>query len=146
MLTKDKAFYRTLIALAVPIALQNLVTFCVNLADSVMVGSLGDAAVSGMYMGNQIQNLAGGEGQNIQVNDDNQNQGGVLNNNNLNNQNNQNDQNDQNDQVVDNPAMLPNEGAGNQQQPNEDGVPVAGGDQGDALREPPILNNRNNGE
>ena len=57
MLTKDKAFYRTLIALAVPIALQNLVTFCVNLADSVMVGSLGDAAVSGMYMGNQIQTL-----------------------------------------------------------------------------------------
>lgn len=57
MLTKDKAFYKTLVALAVPIALQNLVTFCVNLADSVMVGSLGDAAVSGMYMGNQIQTL-----------------------------------------------------------------------------------------
>ena len=57
MLTKDKAFYKTLVALAIPIALQNLVTFSVNLADSVMVGALGDGAVSGMYMGNQIQTL-----------------------------------------------------------------------------------------
>lgn len=57
LLTKDKTFYKTLVALAIPIALQNLVTFSVNLADSVMVGALGDAAVSGMYMGNQIQTL-----------------------------------------------------------------------------------------
>lgn len=55
--TKDKAFYKNLFLLALPIALQNLVTFSVNLADSVMVASLGDAAVSGMYMGNQIQTL-----------------------------------------------------------------------------------------
>lgn len=57
LLTKDKSFYKSLVLLALPIALQNLVTFSVNLADSVMVGSLGDAAVSGMYMGNQIQTL-----------------------------------------------------------------------------------------
>lgn len=57
LLTKDRSFYKNLIALAIPIALQNLVTFSVNLADSVMVGYLGDAAVSGMYMGNQIQTL-----------------------------------------------------------------------------------------
>lgn len=57
LLTKDRSFYKTLIALAIPIALQNLVTFSVNLADTVMVGYLGDAAVSGMYMGNQIQTL-----------------------------------------------------------------------------------------
>lgn len=57
LFTKDKSFYKSLILLAIPIALQNLVTFSVNLADSVMVGSLGDAAVSGMYMGNQIQTL-----------------------------------------------------------------------------------------
>lgn len=57
LLTKDKSFYKTLVALAIPIALQNLVTFSVNLADSVMVGALGDGAVSGMYMGNQIQTL-----------------------------------------------------------------------------------------
>ncbi len=57
LFTKDKTFYKTLFVLALPIALQNLVTFSVNFADSVMVGSLGDAAVSGMYMGNQIQTL-----------------------------------------------------------------------------------------
>lgn len=57
LLTKDRSFYKSLILLAIPIALQNLVTFLVNLADSIMVGSLGDAAVAGMYMGNQIQTL-----------------------------------------------------------------------------------------
>ncbi len=57
LFTKDKIFYKSLIVLALPIALQNLITFCVNLADGVMVGALGDAAVSGMYMGNQIQTL-----------------------------------------------------------------------------------------
>ena len=57
LFTKDKSFYKNLFVLAIPIALQNLVTFSVNLADNVMVSSLGDAAVSGMYMGNQIQTL-----------------------------------------------------------------------------------------
>ncbi len=57
LLTKDKSFYKSLVTLAVPIALQNLVTFLVGLCDNVMVGSLGDAAISGVYMGNQIQTL-----------------------------------------------------------------------------------------
>jgi len=57
LLTRDRTFYKSLVSLAIPIALQNLITYSVNLADSVMVGTLGDAAVSGMYMGNQIQTL-----------------------------------------------------------------------------------------
>ena len=57
LISKDKGFYKNVAKIAIPIALQNLVTFSVNLADSVMVGALGDAAVSGMYMGNQIQTL-----------------------------------------------------------------------------------------
>ena len=57
ILTKDKSFYRMLIALSVPIALQNLITFAVTLADNVMIGALGDAAVSGVYMGGQVQTL-----------------------------------------------------------------------------------------
>ena len=57
ILTRDKSFYKTLVKLTIPIALQNLVSFAVNLADTVMVGTLGDSAVSGMYMGNQIQTL-----------------------------------------------------------------------------------------
>lgn len=55
LLTRDRSFYRSLIALAIPVALQNLITFAVNFADNLMVGSLGDAAVSGVYMGNQLQ-------------------------------------------------------------------------------------------
>lgn len=41
LFTKDRSFYRSLILLAVPISLQNLVTFAVNFADNVMIGSLG---------------------------------------------------------------------------------------------------------
>lgn len=55
LLTKDKSFYSSLITLAIPVALQNLITFAVGFADNLMVGKLGDAAVSGVYMGSQIQ-------------------------------------------------------------------------------------------
>lgn len=55
IMTRDKSFYRILAALAVPIILQNLITYSVGLADNLMIGSLGDSAVSGVYMGNQIQ-------------------------------------------------------------------------------------------
>ncbi len=55
LLTRDRSFYRSLITLAIPVALQNLITFAVGFADNLMVSSLGDAAVSGVYMGNQIQ-------------------------------------------------------------------------------------------
>lgn len=57
ILTKDKGFYKSLLTLSIPIALQNLVTFAVGLADNVMIGTLGDAAVSGVYMGGQVQTL-----------------------------------------------------------------------------------------
>ena len=56
-ITRNQTFYRTLAALAVPVALQNLITFAVNFADNLMVGALGDAAISGVYLGNQIQTL-----------------------------------------------------------------------------------------
>lgn len=55
--TKDRSFYRTLFALAVPISLQNLITFAVNFADNLMIGSLGDDAISGVYVGNQLQTV-----------------------------------------------------------------------------------------
>lgn len=57
LLTKDRTFYKSLVLLAIPIALQNLVTFTVTLADNVMVGSLGDTAISGVYIGSQITTL-----------------------------------------------------------------------------------------
>ncbi|MBQ7983745.1 MAG: polysaccharide biosynthesis C-terminal domain-containing protein, partial [Clostridia bacterium] len=55
ILTRDRTFYRMLASLAIPISLQNLITFAVDFADNLMVSQLGDAAVSGVYMGNQIQ-------------------------------------------------------------------------------------------
>ena len=57
ILTRDRSFYRSLILLAIPVALQNLITFLVGFADNLMIGALGDAAVSGVFMGNQMQIL-----------------------------------------------------------------------------------------
>lgn len=54
-ITRDRNYYRDLVTLAVPVALQSLITFLVSFADNLMVNSLGDAAVSGVYMGSQIQ-------------------------------------------------------------------------------------------
>jgi putative MATE family efflux protein len=51
----DKAFYKRLFILAVPIALQNIISFAVGLTDNIMVGSLGEVAISGVYLCNQIQ-------------------------------------------------------------------------------------------
>lgn len=56
-ITRDKNFYSTLIKLAIPMGLQYLITFLVGFADNVMIGRLGDAAISGVYMGNQIQTI-----------------------------------------------------------------------------------------
>ena len=55
--TKDRSRYKTLFALAVPISLQNLITFAVNFADNLMIGSLGDDAISGVYVANQLQTV-----------------------------------------------------------------------------------------
>ena len=57
IITRDKSFYVNLVMLAIPIALQNLVTFLVNMADNVMIGTLGDDAISGVYMGGQLQTV-----------------------------------------------------------------------------------------
>lgn len=55
LFTRDRSFYRTLIALAIPISLQNLITFAVGFADNLMIGRLGDNAISGVYVGGQVQ-------------------------------------------------------------------------------------------
>jgi Na+-driven multidrug efflux pump len=55
LIVRDKSFYKTLFVLAIPIVLQNLVTFSVGFIDNLMVGKLGEYAISGVFMGNQIQ-------------------------------------------------------------------------------------------
>lgn len=53
----DRQFLKNLVFLAIPISLQNLITFAVGFADNLMIGRLGDDAVSGVYMGNQMQTV-----------------------------------------------------------------------------------------
>ena len=57
IMTRDREFYRSLILLAIPIALQNFISYAVNFADNLMIGQLGEYAISGVYMGNQVQTL-----------------------------------------------------------------------------------------
>ena len=54
-ITRDKTYYTRLVTLAVPVALQGLISFLVSFADNLMVNTLGDAAVSGVYLGSQLQ-------------------------------------------------------------------------------------------
>ena len=50
----DRAFYRMVLALVVPVIVQNSVTNFVNLLDNVMVGRLGTAHLSGVAIANQL--------------------------------------------------------------------------------------------
>lgn len=54
---KDKYFYKTFFSLFFVVALQNIIVFSVNLADSIMLGSYSETAMSGVSLANQIQFL-----------------------------------------------------------------------------------------
>lgn len=56
-LTKEKSFYKSLVFLAIPIALSNLITFLITFTDSVMIGALGDGAVAGAYVGGTVATI-----------------------------------------------------------------------------------------
>lgn len=51
---RDKKFYTTLVAFALPIALQQLITVGVNMADNIMLGQLGEAPMSGATLANNF--------------------------------------------------------------------------------------------
>ena len=53
-MVKEKAFYRTLLVLALPVALQSLISLSVNMMDNIMVGSLGEIKMSGVALANQV--------------------------------------------------------------------------------------------
>lgn len=57
LFVKDKGFYRSFFSMAGIIALQNLITYAVNLADNVMIGRYSQDALSGVAIVNQIQFL-----------------------------------------------------------------------------------------
>ena len=54
---KDKYFYKTFFSLFAVVSLQSLIVFGVNLADSIMIGSYSELAMSGVSLANQIQFL-----------------------------------------------------------------------------------------
>ena len=53
----DRYFYKTFFSLFAVVALQSLIVFSVNLADSIMLGSYSETAMSGVSLANQIQFL-----------------------------------------------------------------------------------------
>lgn len=54
VLSREKNFYRELIKLALPIAMQSVITFSISFSDNVMTARLGNAVSSGVYLANQI--------------------------------------------------------------------------------------------
>jgi putative MATE family efflux protein len=53
-LFSDRAFYSTLLRLAVPIAIQQLVMNALNAVDVLMIGQLGDTSVAAVGLANQV--------------------------------------------------------------------------------------------
>lgn len=59
-MNNGKAFYKSLFALVIPIAIQNLITSAVNSADVFMLGFVGQAELSAVSLANQVQFLLSG--------------------------------------------------------------------------------------
>ena len=53
-IVKDKNFYKLLFSITLPIAAQNLITFTVSMADSLMLGKVGEVALSAANLANQL--------------------------------------------------------------------------------------------
>lgn len=54
LISKDKKFYKLILSIALPIALQNLITFAVSMIDTMMLGSLGEVQLSAASIGNNL--------------------------------------------------------------------------------------------
>ena len=53
-ITKDRKFYKLLLSISLPIAIQNLITFAVSMIDTLMVGSLGEVQLSAVAIANNL--------------------------------------------------------------------------------------------
>ncbi|AKL94744.1 Na+ driven multidrug efflux pump [Clostridium aceticum] len=51
---KDIQFYKTLLAIALPIALQNLISSSLNLVDTIMIGKVGEIEIAAVGLANQF--------------------------------------------------------------------------------------------
>lgn len=54
IITRDKRFYRLLFSIALPIAVQNLITFMVSMVDTLMVGALWEIQLSAVSIANNL--------------------------------------------------------------------------------------------
>ncbi len=54
LFVKDRNFYKTLIAFALPIVLQQLINVGVNMADNIMIGQLGETSMGGVSQANNF--------------------------------------------------------------------------------------------
>lgn len=57
LFVKDKSFYHMLFAIALPIVAQNVITIGVNMMDTIMLGSFGEAQLSGSSLANEFINI-----------------------------------------------------------------------------------------
>ncbi len=57
LILKDKEFYKTIAKIAIPIALQGLITTGVNMMDTIMVGTVGETELSAVSLANQFINI-----------------------------------------------------------------------------------------
>lgn len=58
-IVKDKSFYKNVVTIALPIALQNVINFAVNFADSLMVGRLGENELAGVHLAERLNFVFG---------------------------------------------------------------------------------------
>lgn len=56
-LVTEKSFYKTAVLLTLPIMLQSLINQGVNMMDTIMVGSLGEVAISASSLANQFYQI-----------------------------------------------------------------------------------------
>lgn len=52
LFVRDKRFYKTMLAIAIPMSLQSLISFAVGLIDTLMLGRLGEISLSASSLGN----------------------------------------------------------------------------------------------
>ena len=51
---EEKSFNQQVLSIAIPVALQNLIVSMLNTLDTMMISSLGDAAIAGVGLANQL--------------------------------------------------------------------------------------------
>lgn len=57
LFVKDKQFYRNVLMIATPIILQSMITIGVNMADTMMLGKMGEEQLSGSSLANDFINI-----------------------------------------------------------------------------------------